>query len=352
MNTKFSEIKLTQFSKGSGCGCKIEPAVLEKILNKSEKGNHFKNLIGGYETNDDAAVWDCGNGMYLLSTTDFFTPIVDNPFDFGRISAANAISDIYAMGGKPSVALAILGFPVDKLPIEVAGEMLAGAKEICAKAGIPLAGGHSIDIPEPVFGLVVNGFTDAKSLRKNNSAHEGDILMMTKPLGTGIIASAQKRGKAEEEDVRKAVELMTTLNSVGYELGKLESVHAMTDITGFGLLGHLIEMCEGGGLSAEIDNNSIPLIGGIDKYTAQFIFPDNVYRNWNAYEKKVSGINGPAFITLCDPQTSGGLLIAVDPAKKEEVDRIFVSSGIGDMIAKIGSLSKMNGEKVVNVLGG
>ena len=350
--TNFSEIKLTQYSKGSGCGCKIEPAVLEKILNQTKGGKTYSELIGGYETNDDAAVWDCGNGMYLLSTTDFFTPIVDNPFDFGRISAVNAISDIYAMGGKPSFALAILGFPIDKLPIEVASEILAGAKMICEEAGIPLAGGHSIDIPEPVFGLVVNGFTDKNSLRKNNTAMAGDVLMMTKPLGTGIISAAQKRGKAEEADVRLAVELMTTLNSVGYELSKIEGVHAMTDVTGFGLMGHLIEMCEGSNLSAELNYNSVPLISGIEKYTAQFIFPDNVYRNWNAYEKKVSGINGPAFITLCDPQTSGGLLIAVDPVKKPIVDKVFISAGLENMIGTIGTLSKIVDDKVVKVSGG
>lgn len=347
-----SVVKLTGYSKGSGCGCKIEPAVLEKILNKSQVESPYKELIGGYETNDDAAVWDCGNGMCLLSTTDFFTPIVDDPYDFGRISAVNAISDIYAMGGKPSFALAILGFPVDKLPIEVAAEMLAGAKVICEEAGIPLAGGHSIDIPEPVFGLVVNGFVNSQSLRRNNTAREGDILMMTKPLGTGIISSAQKRGKASEDDVRIAVDIMTKLNSVGYELAKLDAVHAMTDVTGFGLLGHLIEMCEGSKLSADLDYNSIPLIPGIEKYTAQFIFPDNVYRNWNAYEKKVSGINGPAFITLCDPQTSGGLLIAVDPGQKKAVDEIFREAELENMITGIGRLKVVVDDKVVDMIGG
>jgi selenide,water dikinase len=347
--SEVSEIRLTQYSKGSGCGCKIEPAVLEKILNKTQKGDDFKKLLGGYETNDDAAVWDCGNGMLLLSTTDFFTPIVDDPFDFGRISATNAISDIYAMGGTPSFALAILGFPVDKLPVEVAAEMMRGARVICADANIPLAGGHSIDIPEPVFGLVVNGFVGEKNLRRNNTANEGDLLFMTKPVGTGIISSAQKRGKADPADVRIAVEQMTSLNSIGAELSKLDGVHAMTDITGFGLLGHLIEMCEGSGLSAELNYNSIPLIPGIEKYTAQFIFPDNVYRNWNAYEKKVSGVNGPEFITLCDPQTSGGLLIAVDPSAVNQLLNVFKKFLLDEFTTPVGVITRQN-NNIVTIL--
>jgi selenide,water dikinase len=332
---EIQNIRLTQMSHGSGCGCKIEPALLEKILNKNAgEKNQFISLIGGYETNDDAAVWDNGEN-YLLSTTDFFTPIVDDPFDFGQIAAANALSDIYAMGGRPSFALAILGFPVDKLPADVAKEIIAGAKAVCTKAGIPIAGGHSIDIPEPVFGLVVNGFVDKNNLKKNNTARENDLLFLTKPLGTGIIASAQKRGKVKEEDLMKAIDVMTTLNSVGAELGKIPGVHAMTDITGFGLLGHLIEMCEGSGLSAEIDYKKIPLLSGVEEYASQFIFPDNTYRNWNAYEKKVTGINGPSFITLCDPQTSGGLLIAVDGSLKNKItgnDFNLVFSEIGRML--------------------
>lgn len=322
------KLRLTQYSHGSGCGCKIEPAVLEKILNGTGIQREFSSLIAGYETKDDAAVWDLGKDNYLLSTTDFFTPIVDDPFDFGRISAANALSDIYAMGGKPAFALAILGFPVSKLPVEVAQKIIAGAKSICDQAGIPIAGGHSIDIPEPVFGLVVNGFVEKKYLKKNNTAKEGDILFLTKPLGTGIMASAMKREKISEKDLSAAVEIMTRLNSIGEKLSRIDGMNAMTDVTGFGLLGHLIEMCEGSGLSAKLDYQSVPKIEGIEKYTDQFIFPDNTYRNWNAYEKKVSGINGPAFITLCDPQTSGGLLIAVDEKKKESVIDLLNEEGL------------------------
>ncbi len=332
-------IRLTQYSHGSGCGCKIEPAVLEKILNKGETTkSSFKNLIAGYESNDDAAVWDIGNENCLLSTTDFFTPIVDDAFDFGRIAAANSISDIYAMGGKPAFALAILGFPVDKLPVEIAQKIIAGARSVCNEISIPLAGGHSIDIPEPVFGLVVNGFVEKKFLKKNNSAKDGDLLFLTKPLGTGIMASAQKRGKITEVDLALVVEVMTSLNKAGERLAKLEGIHAMTDVTGFGLLGHLIEMCEGSGVTSVIDYKSIPLIEGITKYMDQFIFPDNTYRNWNAYEKKVLGITGSAFITLCDPQTSGGLLFAADPKSKNEVIEVLHSENLQDFITPIGYL--------------
>ncbi len=333
-------IRLTQFSHGSGCGCKIEPAVLEKILNNSGTQKEFSSLIAGYETKDDAAVWDLGNENYLLSTTDFFTPIVDDPYDFGRISAANALSDIYAMGGKPAFALAILGFPVTKLPVEIAQKIISGAKSVCDIAGIPIAGGHSIDIPEPVFGLVVNGFVEKKFLKRNNTAKAGDILFLTKPLGTGIMASALKREKISEKDLVMTVEIMSRLNSIGEKLARIEGLHAMTDVTGFGLLGHLIEMCEGSGLSAVLDYKSVPMIDGIEKYTDQFIFPDNTYRNWNAYEKKVSGIIGPAFITLCDPQTSGGLLIAVDERKKGEVIDLLKLEELEEFIGPVGFLTE------------
>ena len=343
MTLEETVIRLTQFSHGSGCGCKIEPAVLEKILNNSGTQKKFSSLIAGYETKDDAAVWDLGNENYLLSTTDFFTPIVDDPYDFGRISAANALSDIYAMGGKPAFALAILGFPVSKLPVEIAQKIISGAKSVCDLAGIPIAGGHSIDIPEPIFGLVVNGFVEKKFLKRNNTAKAGDILFLTKPLGTGIMASALKRKKISEKDLAMTVEIMSRLNSIGEKLARIEGLHAMTDVTGFGLIGHLIEMCEGSGLSAVLDYKSVPMIDGIEKYTDQFIFPDNTYRNWNAYEKKVSGIIGPAFITLCDPQTSGGLLIAVDEKKKNEVIELLKSEMLEDFIRPVGYLTERQG---------
>ena len=288
MNEIETTIRLTQYSHGAGCGCKIEPAVLEKILNNTDKRSHFESLIAGYETKDDAAAWDLGDGNYLLSTTDFFMPIVDDPFDFGRIASTNALSDIYAMGGKPAFALAILGFPVEKLSVDVAKKIISGANSVCERAGIPLAGGHSIDTPEPIFGLVVNGFVKKENLKRNNTAKAGDLLFLTKPLGTGIMSTALKRGKISDGDLEAVVSVMTRLNSIGEVLAKNEAVHAMTDVTGFGLLGHLIEMCEGSGLSAYIDNKKIPLIPGLEHYSSQLIFPDNTYRNWNAYEKKVS----------------------------------------------------------------
>ncbi|MBK7430458.1 MAG: selenide, water dikinase SelD [Bacteroidetes bacterium] len=325
-----SEIKLTQFSKGSGCGCKIAPAVLESILKQVKVQSGFSNLIAGNENNEDAAVWKLNDEQYLLSTTDFFTPIVDDAYSFGKIAATNALSDIYAMGGKPIFALAILGFPVDKLPIELVGEIMRGASDLCAEAGIPIAGGHSIDIPEPVFGLVVNGLVKPASLKKNKGAKVGDKLFLTKALGSGVIAAAQKRGVVDQKHLDAAIESMCKLNSIGEKLAQLEGVHAMTDVTGFGLVGHLIEMCEASIISATLNYKNLKLLPGVEDYMAKFIFPDNTYRNWNAYEKKVSGVNGPEFIPLCDPQTSGGLLISVASEKEEEV-RNFWNHGNGLM---------------------
>jgi selenide,water dikinase len=348
MSVNLTEIKLTRFSHGSGCGCKIEPAVLEKILNNENPGSKFSSLAGGYETKDDAAVWDLGEN-YLLSTTDFFTPIVDDPFEFGMIAAANALSDIYAMGGKPAFALAILGFPVNELPVEIAKEIVSGAKHICDKAGIPLAGGHSIDIPEPVFGLAVNGFVEKKYLKKNNSGKPGDVLFLTKPLGIGIMASAMKRDKIRPEEVTSLIKLLCRLNDVGEKVAKISGVNAMTDVTGFGFLGHLAEMCEGSNVSAEIDYKKILLIDGVQKYMEQFIFPDNTYRNWNSYEKKVSGINGPAFISLSDPQTSGGLLIAAREESVTEITELFIQHNLQQHIEPVGKLISKK-DKLITLL--
>ncbi|MFM7774457.1 MAG: selenide, water dikinase SelD, partial [Candidatus Kapaibacterium sp.] len=236
MQSEKSEIRLTQYSHGAGCGCKLSPAVLDRILHTNEAGPDFPRLLVGNSTRDDAAVYDLGNGQGLISTTDFFMPIVDDPYDFGRIASANAISDVYAMGGKPVMAIAILGWTVDKLPAEIAAEVIRGSRAVCAEAGIPLAGGHSIDSPEPIFGLSVNGTVEEAHLKRNNTAQAGDVLYLTKPLGLGIVAAAAKRGLATEEEVRGMVDVMTRLNRVGAELGRLPGVHAMTDVTGFGLL--------------------------------------------------------------------------------------------------------------------
>lgn len=309
--------RLTQFSHGAGCGCKIAPSVLEEILKKAGPEEVYPTLLVGNESKDDAAVMELGDGNCLVSTTDFFMPIVDSPFDFGRIAATNAISDVYAMGGKPILAIAILGFPVTKLPVEVAREIISGAKVVCAAAGIPLAGGHSIDSPEPIFGLAVNGLVRKENIKKNTGAKAGDCLFLTKPLGTGILATAHKRGKIEDSDLRTVVEVMTRLNNCGEFFGTMPEVHAMTDVTGFGLLGHLLEMCEGSGVSARINYDKVPLIPNLEKYTSQMIFPDSTYRNWNSFGNRVQGVEGPEFITLCDPQTSGGLLLAVDSSKAE-----------------------------------
>lgn len=333
-----SEIKLTQFSKGSGCGCKIAPAVLEKILSHVTDKTFYPNLIAGNEGNEDATVWRLDSEKYLVSTTDFFTPIVDDPFLFGKIAAANSLSDIYAMGGKPIFSLAILGFPIEKLPIEIVGEIMKGAKEVCAQAGIPIAGGHTIDISEPVFGLVANGFVAAEHLKRNRGAKIGDKLYLTKAIGTGIISAALKRGKVNELHLEKAIESMCVLNLIGEKFGLIKGVNAMTDVTGFGLIGHLMEMCEASAVSAQLNYDSIQLMDGVKEYMDQFIFPDNTYRNWNAYEQKVSGVNGPEFIPLCDPQTSGGLLISVDPNSCSEVEHLLVENGLNQFLKPIGTI--------------
>jgi selenide,water dikinase len=331
------KILLTEFSSGSGCGCKIAPAVLEQIL-KTDDRQKWEHLIIGNESRDDAAVYDLENGTALISTVDFFTPVVDDAFNFGRIASSNALSDVYAMGGKPILATAILGWPVDKLPPELATEVLNGARSVCTEANIPLAGGHSIDTKEPFFGLSVNGFVRKENLKPNNTAREGDLLFLTKPLGSGIFSSAIKRKIISNEDYLTAIELMTSLNTIGEKLGEMKSVHALTDITGFGLLGHLIEMADGSNLSAEINYPDVPLATGVQKYISQMCFPDNTYRNWNAYEKKVTAKEGAWFIPLCDPQTNGGLLVALDPEGADEFISLMNQNRISSALKPIGQI--------------
>jgi len=294
-------------------------------------------------SNDDAAVYDLGNGTGLISTTDFFMPIVDDPYDFGRIASANAISDVYAMGGSPVLAIAILGWPVNKADPELAARIMEGSRAVCNEAGIALAGGHSIDSPEPIFGLAVNGLVPISNLKKNDTAKAGDLLYITKPIGIGIMATAIKKGAISKEDELNVIEIMCRLNKVGEPLGKIKGVHALTDVTGFGLLGHLIEMCEGSGTSAEINYKNIPLIDGLETTIKKSGFPDSTFRNWNSFEKKVHGINGPEFITLSDPQTSGGLLVAVDPASVEEFEEVIKKAGLDDRASKpIGMMTAKN----------
>ena len=333
-------IKLTQFSHGAGCGCKIAPKVLDEILKSNFSIPDNSKLLVGNSSKDDAAAYDLGNGMALISTTDFFMPIVDDAFDFGRIASANAISDVYAMGGKPILAIAILGWPVEKLPAELAQRVLEGSRTVCAAAGIPLAGGHSIDSTEPIFGLAVSGLVEIKNLKKNNTAKAGDTIFITKPLGVGVLSTAQKRGLLKSEHLEIMISQMTQLNSIGEALGKINGVTAMTDVTGFGLLGHLIEMAEGSGLSAEINYGTLPVADGVKEYLAQRIVPDATYRNWNSYSDKVSfekGVNVmEAFNLLPDPQTNGGLLIAVDRSAVEEVKSLLKTNGLEKFIEPIG----------------
>jgi len=350
--TNDTTIKLTQYSRGAGCGCKISPKILDEILKSDFPVAENSKLLVGNSSKDDAAVYDLGNGMALISTTDFFMPIVDDAFDFGRIASANAISDVYAMGGKPILAIAILGWPVEKLPAELAQKVLEGGRATCAAAGIPFAGGHSVDSAEPFFGLAVSGLVEIKNLKKNNGAKAGDIIFITKPLGVGVLSTAQKRGLLKEEHLSLMIEQMTALNNIGEELGKIEGVTAMTDVTGFGLLGHLIEVAEGAGISAEINYSALPVIDGVKEYLAQRIVPDATYRNWNSYSEKTKfekGVNVmEAFNLLPDPQTNGGLLIAVKEDSVSEVKNLLNASGLGDFVVPIGKMMTAT-DKVVYV---
>ncbi len=345
-------IKLTQHSHGAGCGCKIAPKVLDEILKSSFTIPDNKNLLVGNNSKDDAAVYDLGNGTALISTTDFFMPIVDDAFDFGRIAAANSISDVYAMGGKPLMAVAILGWPVEKLPVELAQKVIEGGRTICAEAGIPLAGGHSIDSQEPIFGLAVTGIVPTENLKKNNTSQEGDLLFLTKPLGVGILSTAQKRGLLKEEHLSLMINQMAMLNDIGEELGKIKGVTAITDVTGFGILGHLIEMTEGSGLSAEIYYDKLPIAAGVKDYIAQRIFPDATTRNWNAYSDKVKfekGVNVmEAFTLLPDPQTNGGLLFSVQQGAVASVKPLLQEHKMDLFAEPVGMMIK-EGEKRVFV---
>lgn len=302
---------LTKYSHGAGCGCKIAPAVLDTILHTGEAQAAFKNLLVGNSEKDDAAVFQISEDQAVVSTTDFFMPIVDDAFDFGQIASANAISDIYAMGGRPIMAIAILGWPVNLLPAELAGKVLEGARAMCSQAGIPLAGGHSIDCPEPIFGLAVTGLVHPSKVKKNGGANPGAKLYLTKPLGVGILSTAQKNGVLEPADKQIGPNNMLKLNSIGYEISNLAGIEAMTDVTGFGLAGHLIEMCEASNVSAELNFSQVPILPEVDKYLELKCIPGGTVRNWKSYGEKVSVTNERNRLLAADPQTSGGLLIAV-----------------------------------------
>jgi len=307
-------VRLTQYSHGAGCGCKISPRVLSEILQRIPRQVADPRLLVGYDTRDDAAVYAIDEKNAMISTTDFFMPIVDDAFDFGAIASVNAISDVYAMGGKPLLAIAILGWPVGKLEAALAGDVLRGARDACSRAGIPLAGGHSIDAPEPIFGLAVTGMIERSRIRSNNLAKAGDELYLTKPLGVGILTTAEKRGVLQDQDMRAVRRIMLELNDIGTELSAIDAVRSITDVTGFGLLGHLIEMCEASGVSAEVRFEKVPRLDGLAGYLAQGCFSGGTARNFESYGNKVDAMTEEQRLVLCDPQTSGGLLVSVDPA--------------------------------------
>ena len=325
---KTENIKLTQFSHGAGCGCKIAPDVLEKMLHTEGEQAKFRSLLVGNESKDDAAVFDIGDGICIISTTDFFMPIVDDPFTFGAIASVNAISDVYAMGGEPFMAIAILGWPIGKILPETAKSVLEGSRKICADAGIPLAGGHSIDCPEPIFGLAVTGKVRKEHLKRNDTAKAGSLLYLTKPLGIGIITTAQKKEIVRDEHLKAAVDSMLKLNSLGSSFGTLSCVNAMTDVTGFGLLGHLCEVCEGSGLSAEIELSKIPVFDFLEDYIKQGSMPGGTTRNWNSYGKKISALTEDQKSILADPQTSGGLLLSVNEEDALLFEKFAQANGI------------------------
>ncbi len=331
MSTKgpLEAVRLTQYSHGAGCGCKIAPAVLETIL-RSEIGTlPGTPLLVGYGSRDDAAVYDVGNGRALISTTDFFSPIVDDAHDFGRIAATNAISDIYAMGGRPLMAVAILGWPIEKLGPELAQQVVEGGRRACHEAGIPLAGGHSIDAPEPFFGLAVTGEVATDHIKRNDTAKAGDLLFLTKPLGVGILSTAQKRGKLRAGHDSLARDLMCRSNSIGELLGGMAQVTAMTDVTGFGLGGHLLEVCRGSGLSAELVFDKIPVLPEALTYIGEGCYPDGAFRNWKSYGEHITGAaTMERMLLMSDPQTSGGLLVACSPGTAADVHRILENAGL------------------------
>ena len=344
---KSDPIRLTQYSHGAGCGCKIAPDVLSRILADTADQfdtEAFPSLLVGHQSRDDAAAVILDDERALLSTTDFFMPIVDDPYDFGRIAATNAVSDIYAMGGEPQLAIAILGWPVNQLAAEIANLVVKGGRDVCRKLGFPLAGGHSIDAPEPLFGLAITGLVERTHLKQNDSASAEDLLILTKPLGIGIHTTAEKQGKLATAHQGLATELMCQSNKIGALLGRLSGVHALTDVTGFGLAGHLLEMCQGANLSAIINPTAVPELPGLEDYIALGCIPGGTERNFEAVGGCLPPLSSRDKAVLCDPQTSGGLLVALAPDALDEVQALliaqqtphtvigsFVSSGSGKL---------------------
>jgi selenide,water dikinase len=329
-------LRLTSFSHGGGCGCKIAPGVLSEILRNSAPGLVPPQLLVGIETADDAAVWKLNDSQALIATTDFFMPIVDDPFDFGRIAATNAISDVYAMGGTPIMALAIVAMPIAQLPVEVIGRVLAGGNAVCAEAGIPIAGGHTIDSVEPIYGLVVMGLVHPDRVRRNADARAGDVLVLGKPLGVGVLSAALKKGRLDDAGYARLIATTTRLNKSGSRLAALDGVHAMTDVTGFGLAGHALEMARGARLRAEIDWSAVPLIAGVDALARDGCVTGASGRNWAGYGAEVQlgpGLPAIARDLLTDPQTSGGLLVSCRPDVVGDVLACFRADGFDDAAA-------------------
>ena len=322
------KIRLTEYSHGAGCGCKISPAVLDKMLKTKLTQQLDEALLVGNSSRDDAAVYDIGNNIGIISTTDFFMPIVDDPFTFGKIAATNAISDVYAMGGKPIMAIAIFGWPIDKLPPEVGQQVIEGGRQVCHDAGISLAGGHSIDAPEPIFGLAVTGTINIDQLKPNDTAKAGDVLFLTKPLGIGVLTTAQKKKLIEEEHITLAIDTMCQLNKIGAELSNINGVNAITDVTGFGLAGHLREVCEGSKLNAVIDFDKVPLLSNVNEYLDLGCSPGGAGRNFDSFGHVLGETTQRQREILCDPQTSGGLLVSVSSDAVAEFLKVTSENGL------------------------
>ncbi len=344
-----SEIKLTSLSHGGGCGCKIAPAMLQKILGDAQEKLPYANLLVGRETSDDAAVYRLNDTQAIIATTDFFMPIVDDPFDFGRIAATNALSDVYAMGGTPIMALAIVGMPINKLPVETIRAILQGGEAVCKAAGIPLAGGHSIDSPEPIYGLVAIGVVHPDKLKKNSEAQAGDVLILGKGLGVGVLAQALKKGVLSADGYEQMIATATQLNTVGSVLSELPAVHALTDVTGFGLLGHLLELCRGSDLAAVINFDQVPILSSALPLAQQGYGPGAIERNFESYSDAIefaANLESWQQRLLADPQTSGGLLVSVAESAVDEVLKCFREAGF----AQANVIGKMkNGEPRVRV---
>lgn len=341
--------RLTSLAHGGGCGCKLAPAVLQDILHKMPTGTMWSNLLVGTETSDDAAVYRLNNQQALIATTDFFMPIVDDAFDFGRIAATNAISDVYAMGGTPILALAIVGIPVGKIALSDVQDILAGGASVCTAAGIPVAGGHSIDSPEPIYGLVALGLVHPDKILRNSGARDGDVLILTKGIGVGVYSAALKQEKLLPALYEAMIASTTQLNAVGARLPDIQGVHAVTDVTGFGVLGHGLEMCRGSGLTATIHMAALPLLPAVEELARAGFITGASGRNWTSYGSDVtltSEISDWQRGLLCDPQTSGGLLIAVAPEAADDVLQLVRGSGFAQA-AVIGSLARGPGKIVV-----